>query len=295
MRAMGYMDEPRRLAMLYAASDLFVGPSLEEAFGQVFIEAAACGTPSVGYPVGGKPEAIAAGVSGLLADDVTPAALAEAIETLYMDARLRRHMGGWARLWAEGKWSMSASMHRMHGVMRRQGLVDRLRMLPRLTLEFNPPAPPAPQAVAATVPAWRPVSGFDHWEGPYPDRGIARCRWAHGPVARFEVAASVAGPARLLISCRCFIQGQHIRVMQGRECVGECEVPVTPDQSPDYIAAMDLDLAPGANVLDIHSWHWAPGPRPMSILITSISALPRAEGRSSGVLVEPKPVLAAKP
>ena len=39
MRAMGYMKDPKQLANLYAAADVFVGPSLEEAFGQVFIEA----------------------------------------------------------------------------------------------------------------------------------------------------------------------------------------------------------------------------------------------------------------
>src|SRR5262249_51521364 len=109
MRAMGDMEDPTRLAMLYAAADVFVGPSLEEAFGQVFIEAAACGTPSVGYPVGGKPEAILDGVSGLLTDGATPGALADAIETLYLDPGLRESMGTWGRIWAESCWSMAAS------------------------------------------------------------------------------------------------------------------------------------------------------------------------------------------
>src|SRR3970282_1972362 len=93
MRAMGYIKDPRRLAMLYSSADVFVGPSLEEAFGQVFIEAAACGTPSIGYPVGGVPEAILDGVSGRIAESVGPGSLAAAIEELYRDARLRRDMG----------------------------------------------------------------------------------------------------------------------------------------------------------------------------------------------------------
>src|SRR5690606_5209833 len=52
MQAMGYIDSPERLALLYSAADIFVGPSVEEAFGMVFVEAAACGTPSVGFGIG---------------------------------------------------------------------------------------------------------------------------------------------------------------------------------------------------------------------------------------------------
>ena len=57
VRALGYTTDARRLAMAYCAADLFVGASVEEAFGQVFAEAAACGTPSVGFAVGGVGEA----------------------------------------------------------------------------------------------------------------------------------------------------------------------------------------------------------------------------------------------
>ncbi len=295
MRAMGYMEEPLRLATLYSASDLFVGPSLEEAFGQVFIEAAACGTPSVGYPVGGKPEAILDGVSGLLTDSVGPASLAQSIETLYMDAALRSDMGRWARIWAESRWSMSASAHRLFAVMRQQGLVDRFGLLPRLTLGFNPGSPPAPVAIAPTFPGWRPLSGFDHWEGPYPDRALGRCRWAHGPVAKFEIDAPTPGPMRLLISCRCYQEGQRLRLVHAGKPISERDVPADRGAKTDHVLSFDLVLTKGVNTLELHSWKWDAGPRPMAVLVTSISALPRhaapppaaLNGRS---VVEPKSV-----
>lgn len=290
MKAMGYMGDPRRLAMLYSAADVFVGPSLEEAFGQVFIEAAACGTPSIGYPTGGVPEAIRDGVSGLVADEMTPAALADAIGTLHMDGALRESMGRWGRMWAEAEWSVAASSHRLFTVMRRQGLMDQFGLVPRLSLTFETRTPPEPVAVAATQPGWRPLSGFDYWEGPYPDRGIERCRWVHGPVARFELAASRPGPAQVLIACRCYEAGQRITLTHAGRRLGELEVPADPTRRQDHILAYEAHLTPGVNTFELHSRKWAAGARPMAILVTSISAIPLAG--ANGV-VEPKPMAAA--
>ncbi|MDY0003645.1 MAG: glycosyltransferase, partial [Polyangia bacterium] len=88
MRIFGYVEEPARMATLYGAADLFVGPSEQEAFGMVFVEAAACGTPSLGFAVGGVPEAIAHGVSGWVLPEVGARPLAEAIERLRQDPEL---------------------------------------------------------------------------------------------------------------------------------------------------------------------------------------------------------------
>ena len=286
------------MAMLYSAADIFVGPSLEEAFGQVFIEAAACGTPSVGYPVGGKPEAILNGVSGLLAESVAPDSLADAIETLYMDRALREDMGRWARLWAESRWSMAASAHRLFAVMRMQGLVERLGLLPRLSLTFEPAAPPEPVAVVPTLPGWRPLAGFDHWEGPYPDRGIGRCRSAHGPVARFEISAAVAGRATLLISCRCYQQGQHVRLLHEGRPVGERDIPEDKQSRTDHVMAFDVVLKPGPNIFEMQSSKWTPGSRPMAVLVTSIATVsgdraPSGPALNGRAVVEAKPLMPA--
>ena len=280
MRAMGYTKDPKHLALIYAAADVFVGPSLEEAFGQVFIEAAACGTPSIGYRVGGKPDAILDGVSGLLVDPVQPAALAAAIETLYSDPGLRDRMGAWARMWAENEWSMSASAHRLYTVMRRQGLVSKLGLPPRFDLTLSSRNAPTPTVVAASVPAWRPISGFDYWEGPYPDRNLGRCRWAHGPVAKFELETNQAGPARILIACRNNERGQRVRLCCGGKLSAEAEVPVNGGARQDRVLAFRVDLAAGRNEIELHFWRWHAGPRPMAMLITGISFIPEQGPRA---------------
>ncbi len=114
----GYLTDAFHQAMLYSAADLFVGPSLDEAFGQVFIEAAACGTPSVAYPVGGVPEAVRDGISGRLATNVSPNALAAAIEELYMNPIFRRNLGVWGRIWVENEFSIARSLHSLTFALR---------------------------------------------------------------------------------------------------------------------------------------------------------------------------------
>lgn len=52
----GLLRDYRKMPLLYSAADVFVGTSLEEAFGQTFCEAAACGIPIVAFAVGGVPE-----------------------------------------------------------------------------------------------------------------------------------------------------------------------------------------------------------------------------------------------
>lgn len=63
-----YIHDTWRLAQYYAASDLFVYPSLAESFGLVVGEAMACGTPAVAFSVGGIPEIVNHMETGYLAE-----------------------------------------------------------------------------------------------------------------------------------------------------------------------------------------------------------------------------------
>lgn len=56
--SMGYVNDTKILVELYNSADLYVTPSLEEAMGYTVMEAMACGTPCVGFNVGGIPEMI---------------------------------------------------------------------------------------------------------------------------------------------------------------------------------------------------------------------------------------------
>ncbi len=83
----------RDASRLLPAFDLFVQPSLHEGLPNTVLEAMATDLPVVATAVGGTPEAVVDGVTGLLVPPRDPAALAEAITTLLRDPDLQRKMG----------------------------------------------------------------------------------------------------------------------------------------------------------------------------------------------------------
>ena len=78
-----------------------VVPSLCEAFGLVALEALACGVPVIASDVGGLPEIVENGKSGILVPPNDPKALADALITLLTDEPLRRQLASGARQRAE--------------------------------------------------------------------------------------------------------------------------------------------------------------------------------------------------
>lgn len=63
-----YVSDPQKMVQLYNAVDLFVTPSLQENLPNTIMEALACGTPCVGFRVGGIPEMIDHLQNGYVAD-----------------------------------------------------------------------------------------------------------------------------------------------------------------------------------------------------------------------------------
>jgi starch synthase len=80
-----------------AGSELFVLPSQWEAFGIVLLEAAMCGKASVATAVGGVPEVIESGKTGVLVPYGDPAALSEAVGSLLKEPERAKAMGQSAR------------------------------------------------------------------------------------------------------------------------------------------------------------------------------------------------------
>ncbi|MBI3997411.1 MAG: glycosyltransferase family 4 protein [Armatimonadetes bacterium] len=90
----GLRTDVRRLL---AASDIFVLPSRWEGLPFAVIEAMMAGLPVVAARVGGLPELIEDGVTGLLVPPGDPPALAAALRRLIVDPALRRQMGSAGR------------------------------------------------------------------------------------------------------------------------------------------------------------------------------------------------------
>jgi glycosyltransferase involved in cell wall biosynthesis len=88
-----FLDDPARVARYYQAADLYVHPALAENLPLAIIEAMACGTAVIASDVGGIPEIVADGETGLLVPAADPAALAGAVEALLADEGRRDAMG----------------------------------------------------------------------------------------------------------------------------------------------------------------------------------------------------------
>jgi glycosyltransferase involved in cell wall biosynthesis len=103
------------LSALYERADIFAMTSIHvdnsvEGFGLVYLEAAAHGLPVVAHSVGGVPEAVVDGVTGLLVPPHRPIQLAAAFQRLIDDAALRRRLGNAGREWStRNAWKASAA------------------------------------------------------------------------------------------------------------------------------------------------------------------------------------------
>jgi len=116
------MVAKKEVIALYSGAEVFVCPSIYEPFGIINLEAMACGTPVVASAVGGIPEVVVHGETGLLVPveqmnvapfepvdaDTFAVNLAGAINELMRDEVRRRDMGKKARERVEKTFSWEA-------------------------------------------------------------------------------------------------------------------------------------------------------------------------------------------
>ncbi len=101
----GEVDGPTKLA-LYGACDVFAMPAIQvgtdvEGFGMVFIEAGACGKPTIAGSSGGQAEAVTDGETGFVVDGTQLSEVKAALDRLLEDPALRRQFGAVGRARAE--------------------------------------------------------------------------------------------------------------------------------------------------------------------------------------------------
>lgn len=92
--------QPGQLAHWFRAADVVAMPSYSESFGLVALEAQACGTPVLAANVGGLPQAISNGRTGILVDGHGAALWSAALEALHDDGGMRRTLGANAAIHA---------------------------------------------------------------------------------------------------------------------------------------------------------------------------------------------------
>jgi D-inositol-3-phosphate glycosyltransferase len=99
IRFLGKKDQDT-LPYYYSAAEVIVVPSHYESFGMVALEAMACGTPVVASETGGLAYLVKDGETGFSVPAGDPEALADRLERLLINNRLRESMAQNAVLYA---------------------------------------------------------------------------------------------------------------------------------------------------------------------------------------------------
>jgi len=101
---------------LLAATDSVLMPSLNEGFPRTAIEAMAAGKPVIATRVGGTPEAIIDGETGILVPSEDVEAMAEALSNLVTDTELQTRLGAAGQARAEQNYSLANYVSRLDGL-----------------------------------------------------------------------------------------------------------------------------------------------------------------------------------
>ncbi|MBN8560366.1 MAG: glycosyltransferase family 4 protein [Leptolyngbya sp. UWPOB_LEPTO1] len=94
---LGALNDDLMLALAYSAADLFVAPSLQDNLPNTVLEAMACGTPCVGFNVGGMSDLIDHQQNGYLAVPFQPDDFARGIKFILMQKDNSQKLGQNAR------------------------------------------------------------------------------------------------------------------------------------------------------------------------------------------------------
>ena len=87
---LGYIADQGKLAAAYSAADLFVIPSRQDNLPNTVLEAMACGTPTVGFNIGGIPDMVRDGETGFLVNKINAADLGQEIVRYFELPKKRR-------------------------------------------------------------------------------------------------------------------------------------------------------------------------------------------------------------
>jgi len=113
---LGTLHDDISLALLYAAADVFVAPSIQDNLPNMVMEALACGTPTVAFDIGGMPDLIDHLQTGYLAKPFEPADLARGIDWVLSDEKRYLAMRSVARAKVEREFEITHIANRYVGL-----------------------------------------------------------------------------------------------------------------------------------------------------------------------------------
>lgn len=93
---------------LYAVSDMMVFPTRREGLGLIALESLSMEKPVVAYPVGGVPEAVRDGETGILTEGISPVQMARGAAKLLDNPRMARSLGVRGRYMVRNEYSPDA-------------------------------------------------------------------------------------------------------------------------------------------------------------------------------------------
>ncbi|AFZ35026.1 glycosyl transferase group 1 [Stanieria cyanosphaera PCC 7437] len=109
---LGILKDDLSLALAYSAADVFVLPSTQDNLPNTVLEAIACGTPAVGFNIGGMPDLIEHQQNGYLAKPNQIEDLAQGLIWILENESRRQKLSGRARQKAEQEFSLQLQAQR---------------------------------------------------------------------------------------------------------------------------------------------------------------------------------------
>jgi glycosyltransferase involved in cell wall biosynthesis len=116
---LGHVDSDLLLSAFYNMADLFVIPSRQDNLPNTVLESMACGTPVVGFEVGGIPDMIRPGETGWLVKPESPRPLRNAMEQALADKEKRGRMATRCRKVVEEEYTLEVQARNYRRLYRR--------------------------------------------------------------------------------------------------------------------------------------------------------------------------------
>jgi glycosyltransferase involved in cell wall biosynthesis len=112
--ALGTITDEILLAIVYAAADVLVAPSVQDNLPNIVLEALACGTPCVAFNIGGLPDLLEHQKNGYLAKPFETEDLAQGIAWVLENPSRHQNLSNYAREKVEREFSIDLQAQR-HG------------------------------------------------------------------------------------------------------------------------------------------------------------------------------------